>query len=367
MAGRDPAPSILITIEPPGAVWPHVDALVRELSALGAEVTIAALTPLRPGQRLEYAGVPGVDLLACPHPVATPAEHLAARGRVADWLLSVEEMFNPDVVHLTGYLHAGLPWCGKLLVAGYPGTGASYGRLDLSQRWVCNSAFLHGLKGADLVVTPSATMMSALTRHFGVVPGRVIRDGRDPGRYAPALKEPVILSVGGQRDSAAKPSVLEQVAPRLPWPVVVGGEQLDGEGKPVRLEGVSAMGRLHPSQLVPWFNRSSVYVALSAEGPGTWLPEAGLSGCALVLGDTAALREAWSGAAMFVPVDDRDALSSGLRTLLADRRLREAMGNAARRRALGHTARTMAEAYMAAYRDLIAKRAPNQFAEERLA
>jgi glycosyltransferase involved in cell wall biosynthesis len=298
--------------------------------------------------------------------VTSPAEHLANRGRIAEWLMTLEEMLNPDVVHLTGYLHAGLPWCGKVLAAGHPGSGAAYGRLSIEQRRACRAAFQHGLKGADLVVTPTETMMNALTRHFGILPGRVIRDGRDPARYNPVTKEPVVFSVGAQRDEATRASVLEQVAPRLPWPVVVAGEQVDDVGKPVRLDGVSAMGRLHLSQLVPWFNRASMYVALSAEGPGTWLSEAALGGCALVLGDTAALRESWSGAALFVQPDDCDGLTAGLRTLLSDRRLREAMGFAARRRALRHPARTMAEHYLAAYRDLIAARARDQFAEERL-
>lgn len=365
MAQRVSGPSVLMTVEPPGCVWTHADTLVRELAALGAEVTVAALTPLRPGQRIEYAGIPGVELLACPRPAATPADHLAHRQKIADWLLAVEEMLNPDVVHLTGYLHAGLPWGAKVLVAGYPGTGAAYGRLDAEQRRACRSAFQHGLKAADLVAAPSETMLGSLTRHFGIGPGKVIRDGRDPARHVPGTKEPVVLTVGNLREDPAMASVLERVAPRLAWPVVVAGEQLDGAGRPVALQNVSSMGRLHASQLVPWFARASVYVALSAEGPGTSLPEAALSGCALVLGDTAALREQWSGAALFIPPEDEEALASGLRTLLADRRLREAMGFAARRRAMKSTARGMAQAYLDSYKALIASRAPNQFAEER--
>jgi glycogen(starch) synthase len=361
---RRTGPFVMITVEPPGGTWPHVDTLARELALQGAEVAVAALTPLRPGQRIEYAGIPGVELLACPNPVATPADHLAHRDRIAAWLLSMEEMLNPDVVHLTGYLHAGLPWSGKLLVAGHPGSGSAYGRLDDDSRRVCRAAFQHGLKAADLVVTPTDTMLAALNRHFGELNGRVVRDGRDPARFTIGTKEPVILSAGTVRDDPARPSALEKAAPRLPWPVVVAGEQADEAGRHLKLEGVSVLGRLHPNQLVPWFNRASVYVANSAEGSGTWLPEAALSGCALVLGDTAALRELWSGSALFVPQDDPDALASGLRTLLADRRLREAMGFAARRRALRQSAKGMAEAYLAAYRGLIAARARDQFAQE---
>lgn len=364
MAERRTAPSVLMTVDPPGGHWPHVDTLVRELSGLGVEVALAALTPLRPGQRIEYAGIPGVELHACPCPAATAGEHLDKRDRIAEWLLGLEEMLNPDVVHLTGYLHAGLPWMGTVLVAGHPGAGASYGRLDIDQRRVCRAAFQHGLKGADLVVTPSDTMLAALDRHFGVPHGLVIRDGRDPGRFVPGVKEPVILSVGAIRDDPSRASALERAAPRLPWPVVVAGEQPGPDGRALRLEGVSSLGRLHLSQLIPRFHRASVFVAHTAEGAGTWVPEAALSGCALVLGDTAALRELWSGAALFFPPDEIEALASGLRTLLADRRLRDAMGVAARRLALMHPARPMAETYLAAYRGLMAQRAPDQFADE---
>lgn len=366
MASRKTSPNVLIVVEPPGAAWVHVDTLVRELSGMGIEATVAALTPLRPGQRLEYAAIPGIELLACPSPAATAADHLALRGRIADWLLAIEEMLNPDVVHLTGYLHAGLPWCGKVLVAGFPGAGSAYGRLDAESRRLCRAAFLHGLRGADLVVTPTETMMAAMIKHFGIVAGRVIRDGRDPARFAPGPKEPVILSAGSQRDDPARLSPLEEAAPGLAWPVVVAGEQTDRSGKPVQLRGVLALGRLHLAQLAPWFRRASLFAALSAEGPGTWLPEAALAGCALVLGDTAALRERWNGAALFVAPNDADALTAGLRSLVADRRLREALGASARRRALQHPAGAMAQAYAAAYGDLIAARARDQFAEEKL-
>ena len=365
MAQRFAPPSILLSVEPPGTAWPHVDTLVRELAGLGVEMTVAAITPLRPGQRIAYSSIAGVELLACPTPASSPAEHLANRTRIASWLLAAEEMLNPDVIHLTGYLHAGLPWCGKVLVAGYPGSGASYGRLDPGRRRLCRAAFRYGFDRADEVVTPTDTMMAALKRNFGIARGRTIRDGRDPSRYLPAAKEPIVLSVGAVRQDPALVSALEHAAPRLPWPVVVGGEQGDSDGKPVRLEGVSVLGRLHVAQLVPWFSRSAVYVALAAEGTGTFVPEAALAGCALVLGDTAALRELWDWAALFVSSDDPGAIASGLRTLIGDPGLREAMGIAARRRALGFPAKAMAEAYAAVYRELMESRAPNQFADER--
>ena len=358
------SPNILITVEPPGAVWPHVDTLVRELTGLGVEVTVAALTPLRPGQRMEYAGIPGVELISCPFPVDNPQDHMAKRHRIADWLLGVEEMLNPDIVHMTGYLHAGLPFCGKVMVAGYPGSGSAYGRLDAEQRRLCRAAFHYGLAGADLVVTPTETMMNVLRQTFGVTLGRVIRDGRDAGRYVPGTKELMVLSMGTLRADPDRPSVLETAARGFAWPVVVAGNQTGVDRRALRLENVTNLGRVHTSQMVPWFNRAAIYAALAAEGPGTFVPEAALAGCALLLGETAALRELWSGAALFVAADDPQAVAAGMATLAGDHRLREAMGAAARRRALQYPASAMAESYLGIYRELMACRAPNQFVEE---
>jgi glycosyltransferase involved in cell wall biosynthesis len=365
MAPRPASPSVLITVEPPGSVWPHVDTLVRELTGLGVEVTVAAVSPLRPGQRMEYAGIPGAELITCPFPAATPQDHMTNRHSIAEWLLGLDEMLNPDVVHLTGYLHAGLPFAGKVLVAGHPGSGSAYGRLDPEQRRLCRAAFQYGLAGADLLVTPTETMMAALRRSFGVEQGRIIRDGRDPGRYVAGAKEPVVLAVGALRADPPRASALELAAPLVPWPVVVAGDQPGVDGRAVRLERVTNLGRVHTAQLVPWFNRAAIYVGLAAEGTGTFAPEAALAGCALLLAETAGLRELWSGAALFVAGEDPEAVAQDLATLVADRRLREAMGAAARRRALQYSAASMAEAYLAAYQELIANRAPNQYAEER--
>ena len=83
MTERVVAPSALIVVEPPGAAWPHVETLVRELTGLGIEVTVAAIAPMRPSQYAELAGTPGVEIIGCPLTLATPADHLANRDRVA--------------------------------------------------------------------------------------------------------------------------------------------------------------------------------------------------------------------------------------------------------------------------------------------
>ena len=58
-----------------------------------------------------------------------------------------------------------------------------------------------------------------------------------------------------------------------------------------------------------WMARAAIYALPARYEPfGLTALEAGLSGCALVLGDIPSLREVWGETACFVPPDDRDAV-----------------------------------------------------------
>jgi len=80
--------------------------------------------------------------------------------------------------------------------------------------------------------------------------------------------------------------------------------------------------------------------------------EAGLSRCALVLGDIPSLRESWDEAALFVAPGDPESLRAALLRLIEDPALLQAMGRKALQRARRFTPARMAAAYVAAYRQL---------------
>ena len=81
--------------------------------------------------------------------------------------------------------------------------------------------------------------------------------------------------------------------------------------------------------------------------------EAGLAGCALVLGDIPSLREVWGDAALYVPPADDDALEAALRRAIEDDRLRGRLAGLAVRRARCYTPAATGRAYLAAYRELL--------------
>jgi hypothetical protein len=68
------------------------------------------------------------------------------------------------------------------------------------------------------------------------------------------------------------------------------------------------------------------------------------------------LRELWTGAAMFVPPDDRAQLAYVLGSLIEDDDLRTSLGRLAKERAATFSAARMTAAYRNAYAEVIASR-----------
>ena len=72
-----------------------------------------------------------------------------------------------------------------------------------------------------------------------------------------------------------------------------------------------------------------------------------------MLGDIPSLRELWSGAAVFVPPDDHEALSRELRSLIARPAHLTTLGLAARCRARSYGTERMVMRYLDVYADLL--------------
>jgi glycosyltransferase involved in cell wall biosynthesis len=173
----------------------------------------------------------------------------------------------------------------------------------------------------------------------------VVLNGRDPARFRPGPKEPLVLGAGRVWDEGKNLAALVSVAPRVPWPVVIAGDPV-----PPSPLGARFVGRVSEDDMAGWLSRASIFAHPARYEPfGLAVLEAALSGCALVLGDIDSLRELWEGAAELVPPDDVDALAARITALAQDGARRRALGARARARALGFTPERMAAGYLALY------------------
>jgi glycogen(starch) synthase len=366
MARREETPGIkriLMTTDTLGGIWTYTLELASALGQHGTEVALAAMgAHLSASQRAEVRRIPALTVFESPFKLEWMADPWQDIGRAGCWMLQLEEATRPDVVHLNSYSYGALPWQTPTLVVGHSCVLSWWEAVkgeaapDTWQRYRHEIAC--GLHGADLVLAPTRAMLSVLERHYGRFSrSRVVPNGRDPGLFRPGVKAPFIMAMGRLWDEAKNVAMLDKVAPSLTWPVYIAGEDRHPAGGEVRYRAVRSLGRLAAPAAARWLARAAIYALPARYEPfGLSILEAGLSGCALVLGDIPSLREIWDGVAMFVPSDDADALTVALQGLTQDTARRVEFAARARARALQLTPQRMLAGYLTAYRELLSVR-----------
>ena len=353
-----------MTADTVGGVWTYALELARALAPLDVFLDLATMGALpTPTQREEAGRVANLALHSSAFQLEWMADPWDDVRRAGDWLLDLEARLQPDVIHLNGYVHGSLPWRAPVVTVGHScvlswwqavkseAAPAEWNRYREEVR--------RGLRAADLVLAPTQAMLDALQTHYGPLPpSRVVPNGRDPALFPSSQKEPFILTAGRLWDEAKNVGALAQVAASLEWPVTVAGEQRHPEGGDLCPPSVRALGCLSPGHLAGWLARASIYALPARYEPfGLSALEAGLAGCALVLGDIPSLREVWGEAALFVPPDDADALRRALQSLIDNPDRRSRMAERAQTRARQYTPGRMAAGYVAAYGQVGAKEA----------
>ncbi len=352
---------ILLTTDTVGGVWTYTTDLARALQRHDVEIALAAMGgPLSEGQRRQIDLLPHVRLHESDFKLEWMDDPWDDVRRAGEWLLEIEREFQPDLVHLNDFSHGALDFSTPVLVVGHSCVlswwQACKGE-SAPARWNhYRQAVTDGLHGADLVVAPTHAMLRALERHYGPLPRRcVIANGRCGEPFATTTpKEPLILSAGRMWDEAKNVATLQSIAGQLPWPVFIAGDHRHPNGQRASGRAANFLGRLNEGALAAWYGRAAIYTLPARYEPfGLSVLEAALSGCALVLGDIASLRENWDDAAVFVPPSDARALKAAIERLIADSDRRAHFAQAGKRRAARFSAESFGAACLAAYRQLI--------------
>lgn len=360
---------LLMTADTVGGVWTYALDLARELGKHNVQIVLATMGAL-PGrtQRAELRDLPNVELCASAFKLEWMPDPWDDVERAGEWLLELEDRFQPDLVHLNGYCHGALPWRAPRIVAGHSCVLSWWRAVkgcDAPPEWQdYQDAVIEGLQLANLVVAPSGAMLAALEQHYGpFAESRVVPNGRCLNAAARRTKHDFILSAGRLWDEAKNISTLASVGSRLPWPVYVAGDdiepgKLNGQSHFGDSSAVNFLGRLPSRELVSWFERAAIYCLPARYEPfGLSALEAAQAGCALVLGDIPSLREIWGDAAMFVSPDDPAELESALQDLIASPARRARLADTARCVAGQYTPEKMARGYLAVYADAMARHA----------
>jgi len=351
---------ILMTADTLGGVWTYAVELASALKDHRVEIALATMgRRLSKDQRQQTQALGNVTVFESNYKLEwmdNPWLDVEAAG---EWLLDLEERVKPDLIHLNGYAHASLSFRAPKLVVGHSCVlswwRAVHGT-DAPAEWnAYREAVAQGLRAADLTIAPSRAMLDALEEHYGPLgASMVIPNGRPAPPLDCSRKEKIILTAGRLWDAAKNVSALAAIAPEVPWPICVAGEEKDPNGRENHFNHVHCLGRLSWEQLSSWYARSAIYALPARYEPfGLSILEAGLAGCALVLGDIPSLREIWHDAALFVPPEDPEVLKDALRELSSSPAWIADLGSKARRVAIGLTPERMAAGYRQAYGQLL--------------
>lgn len=357
---------VLITADTLGGVWTYALDLAAGLQGDGVSVALATMGhPLSASQHEEVAKLSHVTLFESDFRLEWMEDPGQDLERAGAWLLEIEQQFAPDVVHLNQFAFGALPWQAPVLLVAHSCVYSWYeavrGEAPPPRSWSRYRQIVRrGLRSADLVTAPTASLLESLRRHYGGFQAAPpIPNGRPPVPGPPAPGEPIILAAGRLWDESKNIQSLAAAAPRLPWPVYLAGETRHPNGHSVQFSGVRHLGLLPPRQLAHWMRRASIYALPARYEPfGLTILEAALSNCALVLGDIPSLRESWNGAALFVAPDDDLALRRALSSLIEAPSRRRKLAARARQRAARFSSEVMTRSYRDLYIQLLADRCP---------
>lgn len=347
---------VLMTADTLSGVWAVALELTRALGRYGVEVALATMgRPLSVEQKMEAETIPSLRVFESQYKLEWMEDPWEDVARAGDWLLDLERQIAPDLVHLNGYAHGALPWNSPVVAVGHSCVLSWWEAVrggNAPDQWNrYRGAVTAGLRAADLVVAPSQTMLGKLEELYGPFAAtEVILNGRQLPGLKWQTKEELVLTAGRWGDEAKNLAALASIAPRLPWPIYLAGEERHPAGQTTPMEGLQCLGPLAPEELAGWYAKAAIYALPARYEPfGLSALEAGLADCALVLGDIPSLREVWGRAAVFVPPDDPEALQRAITSLMLDWRKLIGLGVRARNRAQELTPLRMAAAYVAAY------------------
>lgn len=346
-----------MTADAYGGVFPYSTELVGGLAAQGHEVHLALVGRApTPDQRRLLSRSGAASVAAFESALEWMPDPWKEVDASCDWLCDLAHSLRPDVVHVNGYSHAAAPLGAPTVLVAHSCVlswwWAVHGEVAPPRYGEYRERVANALGVASAVVAPSRFMLSELARWYGFAGGIVIPNCRSAGTFEPATKEPFVLGAGRIWDKAKNLNELARVASRLPWTVAVAGAR-SGPGETASLPEVGAarfLGELTADELAGVLGRAAIFAAPARYEPfGLAALEAGLSGCALVLGQISSFEEIWDDAALYVSPGGEEGLVEVVMRLIDDHALREHLGHAALRRALSFSPELCARRYEQVY------------------
>jgi glycogen synthase len=348
--------TVLMTADTVGGVWTYCMDLIRSMADSNAYFhLVTAGAPLSCSQKEEISALSNVTV----HETDSKLEWMQNPWHDIDLLgrslVELERKIKPDLVHLNSYSHASLPFRAPVIVGAHSDVFSwwfSVHKCLPGNEWKeYFTRVKDGLRHADVVVTPSRSMLSTLSAIYGTPrDGRVIYNGRSTSLLKPGEKKPLVMCAGRFWDEGKNLAVLMKAAPLINTTVIIAGDTGSKSGAEFLPDNLVFRGRLDNNEMAISLAQTLVYVAPAKYEPfGLAILEAAICGCALLLGNIPSLKEIWQNCAVYVDTDDVEKLAAACNHLLRNPELASDYGQKAQQRAKMFTLEKMAAQYQRLY------------------
>jgi glycogen(starch) synthase len=358
---------VLMTTDTVGGVWTYSRELTEGLLRRGSSVTLMSMGRMPSREQAGWVERVKAGWGDCFEyvPTAFKLEWMQDGAdcyeRSAEIVVACARACGAEVLHSNQFCYGALDVAIPKLVVAHSDVWSWWAacRGGAPEASVWSAAYrgmvIRGLRGADVVIAPSAWMEGQLEECYGFSGwSRVIANGRSHVEAENGVRRMQAITCGRLWDEAKNVRLLREVDAGMP--ILVAGEAVfEAEGGFEMLGPVEMLGSLTEAELQVRFQESAIYLLTSRYEPFGLAPvEAALAGCAIVAHDIPSLHEVWGDAALYFDRDSAASLSAVLRGLARDpervRTMAEAAGRRARER---YSAERMTEAYLAMYGELL--------------
>lgn len=358
---------VLMTVDAVGGVWTYSCELARQFKKRNIEVVFVQMGPrLDNTQKEMIKELDNVELIESKYKLEWMDDPWSHVDEAGEWLLELEILLHPDIVHLNGFTHASMAWHAPVLVVAHSCVCSWYEQVKNSQIPVSLKEYQkrvsEGLRCAECVVAPSNAMLESLYKHYGqIAPSTVIYNGHGKINHSKVLKETFVLTSGRVWDEGKNIIAVAKIASELLWTVYAAGEGTLEGGE---YDNFKLLGKLSPPALEALMVKAPIFVSPSKYEPfGLSILEAASCGCALVLGDIPSLKEIWQDAALFVNPNDNLEIRDTIQECIGKPSLRKEYAQRARLRSEKFSSEAMSEHYLRVYQAMIANKLNMEWAK----
>lgn len=345
---------ILMTTDAMGGVWTYVYELAKYLKNNNFEIILAVMgdAPLK-RQFDQMLAIGNVTICYKPFRLEWMENPWDDVDMAGEWLLSLSELYGPDLVHINGYAHVSLSWNLPVVCVAHSCVYSWFSHVKLKlpePHWEeYKKRVKNGLSSATIVVSPSRAMLSDLEFLYGNVKNsRVIYNGRTRQNIEGGKKEPFIFASGRVWDEAKNLKLLGVLSGHFEWPLYIAGK-----GN-LNVECGRHLGLLSESEMVYWYNRASIYISTVLYEPfGLSVLEAAFGNCALVLSDISSLREIWGDAALFVNPRNTEEIIDSVEQLIKSNEMISEYARKANLHSHKYSADLMGNGYVEIYNEML--------------